>query len=316
MKTNRPITRRQSLKRIAQVSAGFAGAALGISPFLPGKSAKASTDAKKFLVEGLATQEDYEVMALTRKVFEAVGGMGRFVSRGDVVAIKPNVSWARTPAMAATTNPEVLEAVIQLCLEAGAKKVRIADNTIHDARRCFVLTGVGAVAKKTGADLVFPRPSLMKDMKLHGHRLDVWPVFVPLVEADKVLSVPVAKVHGLSTLTLGMKNWIGGVGGRRSALHQDIHQSIVDLTQFFNPTVTLIDATRIMITNGPSGGSPSDVVIKNTLILSDDPVAGDAEAAATLFGLVPSEVGFIQLGEKWGLGTYDLEKIAIQRVVL
>jgi uncharacterized protein (DUF362 family) len=304
------------MKRIAQVSAGFAGAFLGISPFLPKDSANASAGSKKFLVEGLGAQEGYEVMALTRKVFEAAGGMSRFVSKGDVVVIKPNVSWARYPDMAATTNPEVTEAVVQLCFEAGAKKVRIADHTIHDARRCFALTGVGAVAKKTGADLVFPRPSLMKDMKLHGNRLDVWPVFVPLVEADKLLNVPVAKVHGLSTLTLGMKNWIGGVGGRRSALHQDIHQSIVDLAQFFNPTVTLIDATRIMITNGPSGGSPSDVAARNTLILSDDPVAGDAKAAAGLFGYVPSEVGFIQLGQKWGLGTYDLEKVATKRVVL
>jgi uncharacterized protein (DUF362 family) len=298
------------------MSAGFAGAALGISPFLSGNPANASAGSKKFLVEGLGAQENYEVMALTRKVFDAAGGMSRFVSKGDVVVIKPNVSWARYPDMAATTNPEVMEAVIQLCLEAGAKKVRIADHTIHDARRCFALTGVGAVAKKTGADLVFPRPSLMKDMKLHGNRLDVWPVFVPLVEADKVLNLPIAKVHGLSTLTLGMKNWIGGVGGRRSALHQDIHQSIVDLAQFFNPAVTLIDATRIMTTNGPSGGSPSDVAIRNTLILSDDPVAGDAKAAAGLFGHVPSEVGFIELGQKWGLGTYDLQKIATQRVVM
>ena len=95
----------------------------------------------------------------------------------------------------------------------------------------------------------------MRKMKLHGHRLDVWPVFVPLVEADKVINLPVAKVHVLSSLTLGMKNWIGAVGGRRNALHQDIHLTIVDLAQFFNPTVTLIDATRIMIANGPSGGS-------------------------------------------------------------
>ena len=152
------------------MSAGFAGAALGISPFLSKGSAKASADGKKFLVEGLGTQENYEVMALTRKVFDAAGGMVRFVSKGDVVVIKPNVSWARYPDMAATTNPEVMEAVVQLCFEAGAKKVRIADHTIHDARRCFALTGVGAVAKKTGADLVFPRPSLMKDMKLHGNR--------------------------------------------------------------------------------------------------------------------------------------------------
>jgi uncharacterized protein (DUF362 family) len=310
------MTRRQSLKRIARMSAGFAGVTLGITPFLTGGSARASEDDKKFLVEGLGAQENYEVMALTRKVFEAVGGMGRFVSKGDVVVIKPNVSWARYPDLAATTNPEVVEAVVRLCFEAGAKKVRIADHTIHDARRCFALTGIGATAKKTGADLVFPRSSLMKEMKLHGNRLDVWPVFVPFVEADKVINIPVAKVHGLSTLTLGMKNWIGGVGGRRSALHQDIHQSIVDLAHFFNPTVTLIDATRIMVTNGPSGGSPSDVAVKNTLILSDDVVAGDAKAAASLFGYVPSEIGFIQLGQKWGLGTYDLEKLAIQRVIL
>jgi uncharacterized protein (DUF362 family) len=311
-----PITRRQSLKRIVQMSAGLAGAAFGISPSLSRTSAEAATGDKKFLIEGVATGEGYEVKALIRKVFEAAGGMGQFISKGDVVAIKPNVSWARYPDMAATTNPEVLEAVVMLCLDAGAKKVRIADHTIHDARRCFALTGVGAVAKKTGADLVFPRSSLMKDMKLHGHRLDVWPVFVPLVEADKVLNIPVAKVHGLSTLTLGMKNWIGGVGGRRSALHQDIHQSIVDLAQFFNPTATLIDATRIMIKNGPSGGNRSDVAARNTVILSNDPVAGDAKAAAGLFEHVPAEVGFIQLGQKWGLGTYDLEKLATQRVTL
>ena len=316
MDIRHPITRRESLKRIAQVSAGLAGAALGISPLLPRSSARASTGGKRFLVEGVGTREDYEVIALTRKVFEAAGGMGRFVSKGDVVVIKPNISWARYPEMAATTNPKVIEAVVQLCLDAGAKKVRIADHTIHDARRCFALTGVGSVAQKTGADLVFPRSSLMKEMKLHGNRLDVWPVFVPLVEADKVLNIPMAKVHGLSTLTLGMKNWIGAVGGRRSALHQDIHQSIVDLAQFFNPTVTLIDATRIMIKNGPSGGSPSDVAVRNTMILSNDPVAADAKAAAGLFGYVPGEVGFIQLGQKWGLGTYDLEKLATQRVVL
>ena len=317
MEANHPITRRQSLKRIAQISAGLAGAALGVCPLLSENSgpARASTQGKKLLVEGIGSEKGYKVKDLTKKVLEAAGGAGQFVSKGDVVVIKPNISWARRPELAATTNPEVLEAVIELCFDAGAKKVRIADHTIHDARRCFALTGAGMVAKRTGADLVFPRSSLMKRMKLHGHRLDVWPVFVPLKEADKLINLPVAKVHGLSTLTLGMKNWIGGVGGRRSALHQDIHQSIVDLAQFFNPTLTLIDATRIMITNGPSGGSPSDVAVKNTLILSNDQVAADARAAG-LFDHDPGEIGFIRLGQKWGLGTYDLQKLVQQRVVL
>ena len=248
--------------------------------------------------------EGYSIRALTRKTFEAAGGMGNFVSKGDVVAIKPNISWARAPHLAATTNPEVLEAVIELCQEAGAKKVRIVDHTIHGAKRCFAITGAGMVAKNTGADLVHPRSSLMRDMKMGGNRLDVWPVFMPVVEADTLINLPVAKVHGLSGLTLGMKNWIGAVGGRRNALHQDIHQTIVDLAHYFKPDVTLIDATRVMVHNGPSGGSPSDVVVMNRLILSNDPVAADARAAR-LFDLEPESVGFIKIGHQQGLGVYD-----------
>jgi uncharacterized protein (DUF362 family) len=171
------------------------------------------------------------------------------------------------------------------------------------------------VAKKTDADLVFPRSSLMKEMKINGHRLDVWPVFIPLVEADKLINLPIAKEHGLSTLTLGIKNWIGGVGGRRYALHQDIHQSIIDLAQFFKPTATLIDATKILVSNGPSGGSLSDVMVKNTLILSDDQVAADALAAG-LFGLNAGDIGFIRLGQKWGLGASDVPEHNRKKVVI
>jgi uncharacterized protein (DUF362 family) len=204
---------------------------------------------------------------------------------------------------------------VELCQEAGAKKVRIADHTINDARRCFALSGAGAVAKKTGADLIFPRSSLMREMKLGGYRLDVWPVFVPIVEADKVINLPVAKHHSLSTLTLGMKNWIGAVGGSRWSLHQDIHQSIVDLARFFKPTVTLIDAIRVMVDNGPSGGRPSDVAVKDTLVLSDDPVAADARAAG-IFGIRPEDIGFIRIGKKQGLGTYDLKELDQRKVAL
>jgi len=275
----------------------------------------AQSEKRGFIVEGVGQTKGYSVKELIRKVFGAAGGIGRFVSKGDVVAIKPNISWARRPDLAATTNPLVMEGVIELCYEAGAKKVRIVDNTINDARRCFAITGAGIVAKKTNADLVFPRSSLMKQMKINGHRLDIWPVFAPLVEADKLINLPVAKHHGLTALTLGIKNWIGGVGGRRYALHQDIHQSIVDLARFFNPTLTLIDAPRIMIENGPSGGRPSDVAMKNTLILSNDPVAADALAAG-LFGYTPEQIGFITLGQRRGLGTYDFAQLDQRKVIL
>jgi uncharacterized protein (DUF362 family) len=128
-----------------------------------------------------------------------------------------------------------------------------------------------------------------------------------------LINLPIAKHHSLSTLTLGMKNWIGAVGGNRWSLHQDIHQTIVDLAQFFKPTVTLVDAVRIMTANGPSGGSTADVVAKNTLILSNDPVAADA-AGALLFGRKPEEIGFIRLAQKQGLGTYDAAKLDQKKV--
>ncbi len=303
---NQPMTRRESLKKICKISGGIVAA--GCLPVsVVSKIVNAADTPEKWIIEGHGQSSGYSVRELTRAVFEKAGGMNRFVSKGDVVVLKVNISWAREPALAATTNPEVMEAVIELCQEAGAAKVRIADNTIHDAGRCFSITGAGRVAQTTGADLIHPRSSMMRKMNLHGNRLDVWPVFTPLVEADKVINLPVAKVHGLSKLTLGMKNWIGGVDGRRSALHQDIHQSIVDLAQFFKPHLTLIDATRIMVSNGPSGGSPSDVRVANRLILATDPVGADAKGAG-LFDEKPEDISFIRLADKWGLGSMDLKQ--------
>ena len=313
MKRDHSITRRESIKKLTKLTGGLAIAAAG--PWTMPLPAIAASESNRFIIAGTGEAQDYSVKDLTRKVFDEAGGIQKFVSNGDVVAVKPNISWARRPELAATTHPEVMEAVVELCQEAGAKKVRIVDNTIHDARRCFAISGAGHIAKKTGADLVYPRSSLMRKMKIQGERLDVWPVFVPLIEADKIINLPVAKHHSLSTLTLGMKNWIGAVAGSRWSLHQDVHQTIVDLAQFFKPTVTLIDAIRIMTRNGPSGGSSADVAVKNTLILSDDPVAADA-MAALLFGRRPNQIGFIRLAQKWGLGTYNFQKLNQKKVVL
>jgi len=313
MNFDQPLTRRESIGRLLKWSGciTLAGAARWPLFELPG--ARAAAPNRKFIVEGSARSSNFSIRDLTRKIFEAAGGIRQFVSRGDVVAIKPNISWARPQNMAATTNPQVLRAVVELCQEAGAKKVRIADNTIESARFCFLVSGAADVAKKTGAELINPDPSLMREMKLQGDRLDAWPVYVPLVEADKVINLPVAKDHILSSVTLGMKNWFGAIGGRRGSLHREIHPNIVDLARFFKPAVTLIDATRIMTRNGPSGGSMSDVAAKNTLILSDDPVAADAKAAL-LLGRKPQRVGHIKLAARRGLGTYDFSKLLQKKV--
>jgi uncharacterized protein (DUF362 family) len=313
MKFDQPITRRESIRKLLKWSGCITLAGAARWPLFELHEAGASAASKNFIVEGIGQTDDFSVKDLTQKVFEAAGGMRQFVSKGDVVVIKPNISWARPPHLAATTNPEVLQAVIELCQAAGAKKVRIADNTIDNAKFCFSVSGAAALAKKTGAELVYPSSSLMREMKFHGNRMDVWPVYLPLVEADKVINLPVAKDHILSSLTLGMKNWFGAIGGRRGMLHRDIHPNIVDLAQFFKPTITLIDATRIMTGRGPSGGSISDVVTKNTLILSDDPVAADAKAAL-LFDKKPENIGHIKLAKKWGLGTHDFTKLLQKQV--
>lgn len=308
MRFHEPISRRQMLYRLAGLfAAGPVGAIV--------KPAWAEPS-RKTLIEISGPETGCDIGRLTEKLVTSAGGMARYISKGDVVVIKPNVSWARAPQYGATTHPEVVRAIVRMCFDAGAKAVRIADHTIHDARQCFIVTGIAQIARETGAELVFPASSLMREMNLHGHRLDMWPVFTPMVEADKRINIPVAKVHSISKLTLGMKNWIGAVGGRRNALHQDIHQSITDLAHFFTPDLTIIDATRIMTENGPSGGSMSDVVIKNRLILSDDPVAADAYAANQLFHIPPQEIGYIRLAEKWGMGTTDMERLAFQKVTL
>ncbi len=313
MKFGQAIIRREFIRKFLQWSGYVTLAGAARLSLFEMPEARATAANKKFIIEGIGQTDAFSIIDLVKKVFEAAGGMRRFVSNGDVVVIKPNISWAKPPHLAATTNPEVLQGVVELCQEAGAKKVRIADNTIDNAKFCFSVSGAAAVSKKTGADLIYPSSSLMREMKLQGHRLDVWPVFLPLVEADKVINLPVAKDHILSSLTLGMKNWFGAIGGRRGSLHGDIHPNIVDLAQFFKPSITLIDATRIMTKNGPSGGSTSDIVKKNTLILSDDPVAADAKASL-LFGKRPQDIGYIRLAKKWGLGTHDFSKLLQKKI--
>ncbi len=313
MKYDQPITRRESIRKLLKWSGCVTIAGAARWPLFELPTARAAAANQKFVVEGIGQSDNYSVKDLAQKVFDAAGGIRQFVSKGDVVVIKPNISWARPQNMAATTNPVVLQAVIELCQEAGAKKVRIADNTIENAKFCFSVSGASDIAKITGAELVNPDVSLMREMKLQGDRLDVWPVYLPIIEADKLINLPVAKDHILSSVTLGMKNWFGAIGGRRGSLHGEIHQNIVDLAQYFIPTVTLIDATRIMAKNGPSGGSMSDVITKNTLILSDDPVAADGKAAL-LLGREPQNIEHIKLAKKQGLGTYDFSELLQKKV--
>ncbi|MEW5723130.1 MAG: DUF362 domain-containing protein [Thermodesulfobacteriota bacterium] len=309
------ITRRQAVGRLAKlgltaaVTAGGYGLLYGRSTTEapaadPGRPTYFKLEDAPGGVVKVVAREAAPAEELVRRALEPLGGLGRFVSRGDVVAVKANMSWDRPPELAANTNPEVISAVVRLCFEAGAARVRLVDHSINDPRRVYLTCGAEAAAKATGAELVYPDSRHFKEMDLGGRRLGRWKVYTPVLEADKLVNLPVAKSHGLCRVTLGLKSWIGAVGGSRGALHQDIHQSIVDLASYFQPTLVIVDAVRIMLRNGPSGGRPSDVAVKNTVLAGTDQVAVDA-ATLPLFGLSPEEVGYIPLAEQQGLGRID-----------
>ena len=242
---------------------------------------------------------------LTRRAIEALGGMSRFVSRGDIVAVKPNIGWDRTPAQAANTNPKVVAEVVRLCLEAGAHRVVVSDASCNEPRRSFQRSGIWRAAHEAGGDVILPAPHRFRSMRLGGDLLDEWPVYLPLIEADRVINVPVAKHHNLCRYTGAMKNWYGVLGGRRNRLHQNIHLSIADLASFMRPTLTVLDATRVLVRNGPQGGNLSDALDLNQVVAGVDEVAVDTYGARIL-GIDPTSVGYIQLGQERGLGTVDL----------
>ena len=252
---------------------------------------------------------------ITRAAVDGLGGIRRFISRGDVVVVKPNIGWDRTPEFAATTNPEVVSTIVRLCYEAGAKKVKVFDHTVSDPRRCYKQSGIADAAGAAGAAVSYVDDRKFREVKLGGHALKSWPIYTEVIEADKVINMPIAKTHGLSTLTLGMKNWMGVMGGWRGRIHQRIDGSLVDVAMLIKPALIILDAVRILTANGPQGGDLSDVKRLNTVVAGTDQVAVDA-FGATLFGLKGSDIGHVVAGHRAGLGTMDISRLKIKKISL
>jgi uncharacterized protein (DUF362 family) len=250
---------------------------------------------------------------ITRAAIDALGGMKKFISKGDVVVVKPNIGWDRLPEHAATTNPDVVATIVRMCLEAGASKVKVFDRSVNDPRRCYIQSGIFQAAKNAGADVSYVDERRFRDKAINGLVLKSWPIYEEILSADKIINVPIAKHHSLSRLTLAMKNWMGIMGGSRGQIHQRIDESLVDLSRAVNPALTVLDAVRILTRNGPQGGNIADVKRMDTVIASTDQVAVDS-FGATLFGMKGRELGYVAMGEKHGLGTMDLSKVRIKKV--
>ncbi len=250
--------------------------------------------------------------AMVRAAVDRVGGMGRFVRKGETVLVKPNMAWDRTPEQGANTHPEIVAEVVRLCREAGAGQVWVADVPVHDARRTAVRSGIEEAARKAGAEFFIPVLTGFTLAELGGSILDRWEVFDPVLKADRLINLPVVKEHGLSRLTCGMKNLYGVLGGTRGRLHQRIHVSIADLVAAFRPTLTVVDATRVMVRGGPQGGRLDDLLPVGAVAAGTDPVALDAWGAG-LLGIDPKEIDHIVLAQGRGLGSFGtpLEEIHV-----
>ena len=217
------LSRREALIKLLRVAGAGAGAA-GLGLWLSEHSWRPETALAMAVKHGHTVAADPKLpeMAiiqgddpaqLARQAVEELGGMRRFIARGDVVLVKPNIGWDRTPEQAANTNPDVVAEIVRQCSNAGAKRVIVTDVSCNDARRCFQRSGIAEAAKLAGADVILPDPARFKEVDLQGEVLRAWPVFDPFLNVDKVINIPIAKHHGLTGTTLGMKNWYGMLGG-------------------------------------------------------------------------------------------------------
>lgn len=264
------------------------------------------------------------VKEMVRRAIRALGGIDKLVSRGNKVVIKPNIAWNQRPEFAANTNPYVVAALVELCLEAGAGIVKVMDNTCSvNPAPSYENSGIAAAARQAGAGVVYLNRGGFYEFAIPGGKvLKSWTFYEDMVYSNKVdvlINVPIAKQHGTSRLSMGLKNVFGMIGGDRGSLHTNIHPKIADLNTFLKVDLTVLDAFRTLKNHGPTGGRLDDVDNSTErarrIVAGIDPVAVDAYGA-TLFGIPPNEVGYIRESHEQKLGEIDYRLKGIEEITI
>ena len=303
------MNRRKFLQDVGLWSAGFL-----LSPpifnITPGLFASAKKT-KLVVAEGI----NYD--ALVENLLRPLAGISAFVKPWKSVVIKPNMGWDRSPDQAANTNPLIVRSLAELALEAGASKVMVFDRPCNEERRCHHNSGIRPELekikdKRLKCVYIDDRKFIPVTIK-RGQSLKKWSFYKDALEAHCYINVPIAKHHALAGLTLGLKNIMGVIGGSRGEIHRNMGQNLADLNTVINPALTIIDATRILLRNGPVGGNLKDVKRMDTLIASSDTVAADAYAT-TLFNLKPEEIDSTVAAYRSGLGEMNLSKMDVIKV--
>lgn len=289
-------------------------AAAPVPPVVP-KSVE--PDSKSTDYPDIVVVKNGEPEELVRKAIDTLGGIGRFVKKGDNVILKPNIGPAiRTYEYAATTNPWVVAAVAKLCLEAGAGRVRVMDKPFGGtAESGFAISGIKEQVEKAGGEIeIMSKYKFISTEIPQGKDIKKWDIYEDILKADVLINLPIAKQHSGSRLTLGMKNLMGTIPNAQ-LFHMNLHQRIADLATRVRPTLTIIDAVRILVANGPTGGDLKDVRKLDTIIAGTDIVAIDS-FATSLFGLKPDDIPNIKMAESVGLGTSNLSSLNIKELTL
>lgn len=250
-------------------------------------------------------------LQMLTKALDAIGGIKHYIDPGDIVVVKPNVAFDRAPALGATSQPALIEALINMLLvDCRAQEVRVADNPIESPADCFMKTGLRKAAEKAGGRVYLPDPNAFKMLNTPGAKLieEWWFFHRPFTNVDKVIGVAPVKDHNLCHASMGIKNWYGLLGGRRNQFHQDIHEIVSDLSIMIRPTLTILDGTKILMENGPTGGDPSNVVTGDVVMAALDPVAQDAWAFEHLLRRDPNNLPeYLHRSEAKGSGKVDFK---------
>jgi uncharacterized protein (DUF362 family) len=317
----RDCTRREFLRLAGLAAAGvsLAAAGCGSQPAAdPPKEGRLASPApspgapKKKSV--LSVARGGEPGGVTAAAVAALGGMQAFVSRGDDVVVKPNICTGyHGPEYAATTNPEVVATLVSLCLRAGAGRVRVMDTPFGSpAEEAYRVSGIQEAVERAGGEMQIMSPTGFREYRIPaGRDLTSWPIYSDVLACDVLIDVPIAKDHGATRLSLGGKNLLGVILDPGD-IHTNIGQRTADLMSVCRPTLTVVDAVRVLTANGPTGGDLNDVERLDTVLASADIVAADA-FAATLFGLTGADIPYVQAAYDMGLGEMDLEKVTVRK---
>ena len=248
---------------------------------------------------------------LLKSALQSLGGIEKWVKSGNTVVIKPNAAWSRTPEEAANVHPELAKALIEICYEAGARQVKVIEHPCDNPKSAFKINGIQDAVAGTKAELqaLGDDNDFVTVQVPQGKKLKKVDIAKEIQTADVFINMPIAKTHGTATLTLGMKNHMGAVKNRWYFHINNLHQCIADVSTVLRPDLIIVDATRLMLTNGPKG--PGEVRIEDKVIVGTDQVAVDSYAA-TLFGYKGTDIGHIAKAYEHGVGEIDLDKVEIR----